>query len=203
MSGSNKEPPRMTLGDRIRKAREARGWSQAELAKAVGISQPAIRKIESGQTSRSRHLFEVLSALGIGFESMAPAPSRPDEVFEPGVAPVVPSQAQPLEVMLEEMRFHHTIARNDPDRQRAAGHLHRAFRAAKDAAPYAYAKHLTPPAEQAGDAKAGRRAGMSELEAARQLVFLLERGARGMLEGQDGGKTKATDGGRPNSDVDE
>ena len=37
----------METGEKIRVGREARGWSQADLAKRVGISQPAINKIEA------------------------------------------------------------------------------------------------------------------------------------------------------------
>jgi phage repressor protein C with HTH and peptisase S24 domain len=55
----------MGIGDQIRAAREKRGMSQEELAKAVGISQPAIKKIESGETKKSRFLPEITKHLGI------------------------------------------------------------------------------------------------------------------------------------------
>lgn len=55
----------MTLAERIKKARQERGLSQAALAKAVGISQPAIKKIESGTTTRSRFIHEISGFLGI------------------------------------------------------------------------------------------------------------------------------------------
>jgi transcriptional regulator with XRE-family HTH domain len=55
----------MDMGERIRMARKARGLSQAGLGKAVGISQPAVRKIESGKTVRSRYLQDVADYLGI------------------------------------------------------------------------------------------------------------------------------------------
>lgn len=55
----------MKLGERIRAARESRGWSQADLARRVGVSQPAIKKIEAGETVKSRYLPEVFRALGI------------------------------------------------------------------------------------------------------------------------------------------
>lgn len=43
----------------------AKGLSQAKLAKAIGISQPAIKKIESGATTKSRYLHEIAEHLGI------------------------------------------------------------------------------------------------------------------------------------------
>ncbi len=55
----------MAIGDQIRRERVARGMSQAQLAAEVGISQPAIRKIESGQTERSRYLPQICSVLGL------------------------------------------------------------------------------------------------------------------------------------------
>ena len=55
----------MSIGDEIRAARERLGLSQEALAKAVGISQPAIRKIEAGKTQRSRYLSEILRYLEI------------------------------------------------------------------------------------------------------------------------------------------
>jgi transcriptional regulator with XRE-family HTH domain len=53
------------LHERIRQAREARGLSQQEVADAVGISQPAVRKIESGETRKSRYLPEIMRYLRI------------------------------------------------------------------------------------------------------------------------------------------
>ena len=55
----------MTSGDQIRKAREAKGLSQADLARAVGISQPAINKIEKGGIVKSKYIPDILRALNI------------------------------------------------------------------------------------------------------------------------------------------
>lgn len=38
----------MTIGARVRAAREARGWSQAELGRRVGLSGSAVGRIETG-----------------------------------------------------------------------------------------------------------------------------------------------------------
>jgi len=55
----------MEIGDRIRQKREELGQSQAELGRAIGISQAAIDKIESGKTRRSRYLPQLLAKLGL------------------------------------------------------------------------------------------------------------------------------------------
>jgi ribosome-binding protein aMBF1 (putative translation factor) len=53
-----------TLGKKVREAREARGWSQAQLAARVGISQPAIARLELGSTEpRVSTLHRIAAAL--------------------------------------------------------------------------------------------------------------------------------------------
>lgn len=54
-----------TPGDHIREAREARGWSQADLARQVGISQPAIKKIEASDTLHSKFLPRIAQLLDL------------------------------------------------------------------------------------------------------------------------------------------
>lgn len=56
----------MGIGDEIRRAREARGLSQRQLGKKVGISQAAIQKIEDGDTKRSRYLPDIRRLVGLG-----------------------------------------------------------------------------------------------------------------------------------------
>lgn len=43
-----------SLGEKIKALRLAHGWSQPELAKKVGISQPSLHNIESGKTRTIR-----------------------------------------------------------------------------------------------------------------------------------------------------
>lgn len=54
------------IGQVIREARLAKGLTQAELAKMVGISQPSLSDIERGvYTPRTYVLFGIFKALGI------------------------------------------------------------------------------------------------------------------------------------------
>ena len=57
----------MITGDQIKRAREAKGMSQSALAKLIGITQPAIKKIESGQTAQSKWLPQICVALDLPF----------------------------------------------------------------------------------------------------------------------------------------
>lgn len=77
-------------GERIRQAREARGWSQADLGKRVGISQPAIQKIEDGRTQNSKFLPQIAGVLSIPIAELdetygrLPESSIRERVQEPG-----------------------------------------------------------------------------------------------------------------------
>lgn len=53
-----------TVGSRICRLREARGWSQAQLAKKAGISQSVISELESGDQKESRKLHAIAKAFG-------------------------------------------------------------------------------------------------------------------------------------------
>lgn len=64
----------MTIGAKIRAKRDELEWSQADLAKAVGISQAAIDKIESGKTQKSRYLLEIIDKLGLPRSLLSPTP---------------------------------------------------------------------------------------------------------------------------------
>lgn len=65
------EMPRATLAANLRRLREARGWSQAELAEQAGMSRLGYRKIEIGGSSpRSSTLQDVARALGVSLVSL-------------------------------------------------------------------------------------------------------------------------------------
>jgi phage repressor protein C with HTH and peptisase S24 domain len=69
-------------GEIIRRKREEQGWSQAQLANRVGISQPAIKKIEAGDSRHSKFLPKIaqvlaipLSDLDLSLSGVVPAPA--------------------------------------------------------------------------------------------------------------------------------
>lgn len=65
--------PGMGFGDTVKAKRKARGWSQADLGREVGISQPAVKKIEAGTTKDPRKKLEIARLLEIPLETSAPA----------------------------------------------------------------------------------------------------------------------------------
>ncbi|WP_340619310.1 XRE family transcriptional regulator [Xenorhabdus siamensis] len=54
---------KMTFAERLKLAMKERGFTQASLAEAVGMSQPSIWKLTSGKASRSRHIVEIAKTL--------------------------------------------------------------------------------------------------------------------------------------------
>lgn len=61
----------MTLAQRIIAAREHKGLTQDGLGKAVGVSQQAIQKLESGKAESSRRLTQIAVACGVRPEWLA------------------------------------------------------------------------------------------------------------------------------------
>jgi phage repressor protein C with HTH and peptisase S24 domain len=61
----NREGLRMSgVGTRIKKAREALGMTQVNLARAVGVSQQAVMELESGRAKGTKHTAKFARALG-------------------------------------------------------------------------------------------------------------------------------------------
>jgi DNA-binding XRE family transcriptional regulator len=54
--------------NRIRAARQARGWSQDHLAHQAGLSPRTIHAVEKGENCRQATKRKVLSALGVAWE---------------------------------------------------------------------------------------------------------------------------------------
>ena len=71
--------PSMPVGARVRGARQFRAWSQARLARAVGIDQSSISRIERGTMVPSLEDLEAMSqALDVALtELLGSAPARP------------------------------------------------------------------------------------------------------------------------------
>jgi transcriptional regulator with XRE-family HTH domain len=61
----------MTIGNRIRTARKMAKMTQAELAKASGLSQQMISALESGRRQNTFELVHVAKALGVRYEWLA------------------------------------------------------------------------------------------------------------------------------------
>ena len=68
------------IGDRVRELREARGWSQAHLAEASGISARTIQRVETRHAYSGETAMALASVLGVPVaELVAPSAAAPGE----------------------------------------------------------------------------------------------------------------------------
>ncbi len=105
------------MKERIKRARLERGWSQAELARRMPVTQPSVAEWESGRkTPNMKNLVRLAKLLDVGFEWLS---TGRGEMRPPPTLSV--SEAAPAyEWMLpEERRLLSTFARLQP-RQREA-----------------------------------------------------------------------------------
>ena len=57
------------MKERIKKARQERGWSQAELARRMSVTQPSVAEWESGRKAPNmKNLVHLARQLDVGFE---------------------------------------------------------------------------------------------------------------------------------------
>ncbi|GAB3754352.1 hypothetical protein GCM10027591_03160 [Zhihengliuella somnathii] len=56
------------FGNRIRQARDVRGWSQETLAARADVSRPTVARIERGDDVSTATLVKVTSVLGLAVE---------------------------------------------------------------------------------------------------------------------------------------
>ena len=103
--------------ERIKQARGERGWSQAELARRISVTQPSVAEWESGRKAPSmKNLMLLAKLLDVGFEWLSTG--RGEMRLPPSLSV---SEVRPAyEWMLpEEQRLLNTFARLQP-RQREA-----------------------------------------------------------------------------------
>lgn len=74
-------------GQRVKREREAHGWSQADLGRLVGISQPAIKKIEDGDTINSKFMPKIAMVLNIPLGDLMPEMAGSPQLVTPPYIP--------------------------------------------------------------------------------------------------------------------
>lgn len=85
MNTLNNEAP-ATLGQRMRKKRQEKGWTQEQLAVRAGTNQAVIQKIENGKSLRPRKIDQIAEVLDVNpawlMFGEEPAPTLSDEAME-------------------------------------------------------------------------------------------------------------------------
>lgn len=93
-----------TIGDRIRKAREAKGLKQPQLSDAAGVSKGTISMWETGVTNpRGQNLYNVAKVLGVSSEYLLTG-KEPDDDGAPKTDPAIEEMTQLLQSASEEDR---------------------------------------------------------------------------------------------------
>lgn len=70
-----------TLAERLATLMAEKGLSQAELARIIGVKQPSIFKILSGQTLNPKNILEIATALGVNPHWLKTGEGSPDADF--------------------------------------------------------------------------------------------------------------------------
>jgi transcriptional regulator with XRE-family HTH domain len=74
-------PKKVANGEAIRSIRELAGFSQMAFAEAIGVSRPALAKVEAGGGMRPRNLKRAAEVLGVPITSLTKLDeSEPAEV---------------------------------------------------------------------------------------------------------------------------
>lgn len=112
-----------TIAERLKAAREWKGWKQAQLAVAADVSTGTIGNIEAGIRQSKGSIPQIAAALGVDYQwlangkgEMLPAPSAPNQPL----APVTYAQAainnvSSLDVTLRSLSVH--LAQVEPGRR--------------------------------------------------------------------------------------
>lgn len=100
MSASNMDGPQDDLpriiGNNVRRKRETRGWSRAELARKVHVHNYTIEAVEIGKTQKSKYLPDIARVLGCDIweldpTQVPPADSPPQPIVNPTrIPPKIP-----------------------------------------------------------------------------------------------------------------
>lgn len=77
-------PRRMSLGERVKLARQRKGMNQSELARAVGVAPQSIQYLEGPTARGSRHLPQIAAVTGVSIKWLSE-----------GIGPIEPSNISP------------------------------------------------------------------------------------------------------------
>jgi transcriptional regulator with XRE-family HTH domain len=94
----------MSVGERLRRARLAKGWTQAELAQAAGVSQAYVSELERGRGGAPKRIAAISKVLGVSSEAEErPTQSSSSASFDEALQWTSPRQ--PLSLPLDIKTF--------------------------------------------------------------------------------------------------
>lgn len=110
------------LGDMLRRVREAANLSQAQLARKVGMTQPAVSRLEKGFGRRGPEVDTIMRFVhGCDMELVVQVRERP--AAAPAVAAEPPFQIEDVEILAEALEG--DVVREDEELEVAAAPVER------------------------------------------------------------------------------
>jgi SOS-response transcriptional repressor LexA len=79
----------MGIGSKIKRLRDELGMSQTDLAHKVGVKQPTIAQLESGDNKTTKHIFKIAAALGVAPNALDPNIPLTSEFEDPNGLPIM------------------------------------------------------------------------------------------------------------------
>jgi len=76
MSDETPRPGEQSLRERVKDLREAKGWTQAQLATRAKVERSTIQNIESGRVQRPNSLAHIADALGVPLDDLINGPAE-------------------------------------------------------------------------------------------------------------------------------
>lgn len=101
----NSDAAQHTIGERIAAIRTAKGLSQADLARAAGLTRSAISQVESGMTKSpsAENVFRIADALGVDARELTFGPGGKPASIEHQIADLL--QMLPDDIKQEPLDF--------------------------------------------------------------------------------------------------
>ena len=82
MSDEEAPPGEASLGRNVKGMREAKGWTQAQLAARAKVERSTIQNIESGRVQRPNSLAHIADALGVKVAELTDGPTGERDPFD-------------------------------------------------------------------------------------------------------------------------
>lgn len=93
-----------TLAERLKYARDRKGWTQAQVAVAADLSTGTVGNIEAGIRQAKGSLPQIAEALGVSYKWLANGIGDIDDKFAPGASNGLSPEALSLGLLFDEIK---------------------------------------------------------------------------------------------------
>lgn len=93
-----------TLAERLKYARDRKGWTQAQLALAADLSTGTVGNIEAGLRQAKGSIPQIAEALGVSYRWLATGAGEIDDKASPGAVNGLSPEAVSLGLLFDEIK---------------------------------------------------------------------------------------------------